>query len=145
MTANGHIKDPHPGEIYSLINTYTNVCPDIGDLNVNGKCCIFIKRVNLDTDIIYVPHWYGYCYYYNSYFDNITELYPPFTLKHMLTKSWEEYCDRMFVRGEMNNYKYSKKMELFFEINPEFKDIQEELMSKETREYKYNNRYKIKK
>jgi hypothetical protein len=43
----------------------------------------------------------------------------------------------------MNNYKYSKKMELFFEINPEFKDIQEELMSKETREYKYNNRYKI--
>ena len=145
MSANGYINDPGNGKKYSLIDTYVEpVTVDFRDINDNGKPMLFPNRIDNPNEFVRIPHGFGYVY--NGCYDEKTEDYfestwqydPPFRIRHYLTKSWEEYCHRLFIRGEMDNNAWSRKMEDFFLINPDMNDKMEELLSKENRKYIYN-------
>lgn len=48
-------------------------------------------------------------------------------LNHYFTKSWEDYCNRIFKRGNMsNNYRC---FDAFFKSNPDMQDKEEELLN----------------
>lgn len=48
-------------------------------------------------------------------------------LNHYFSKSWEDWCDRIFKRGGIVNS--HRTLDLFFDINPSMKHLKEELMS----------------
>lgn len=50
-------------------------------------------------------------------------------LNHYITKSWEEWCNRLFNRGQ--NPILLRKLDEFFEYNPDMIVIKEELYNKE--------------
>ena len=142
MTANGHIEDPGHGKEYSLIETYTKpMTKRYIDMNDNGKPLLFVHKME-DNEFANIPH--GPLYVYNlpetakKFYDTHWAAEPPFKLRHYLTKSWEEYCNRLFVRGEMDNNAYSRKLHDFFEINEDLKDKESILTANEQRAYKYN-------
>lgn len=50
-----------------------------------------------------------------------------YRLNHYVTKSWEEWCERIFKRGQIQrNY---RRLDEFFEYNPDMASIKEELYS----------------
>jgi len=145
MSANGYISDPGNGAEYSLIDTYTQpMQSSFNDMNDNGKPMIFPNRLWDSYEFVRIPHGFGYVYYgcypeeICNYFEETWQYDPPFRIRHYLTKSWEEYCNRLFVRGEMDNNSYSRKMHDFFIINPDLQDKENELINKENRKYIYN-------
>ena len=94
MTANGHIEDPAKGKVYSLIDTYIKPMEhDYIDMNTNGKPLLFINRIGKD-EFTNIPHGPGYVYDVpdepKRFYDTYWVYYPPFKLRHYLTKSWEE-------------------------------------------------------
>lgn len=57
----------------------------------------------------------------NKLFDNVY-------IRHYITKSWQEWSNKLLVRGMF--YKSHRKLEDFFEINPELEPEKEYLLSK---------------
>ena len=49
-------------------------------------------------------------------------------MNHYITKSWEEWCYRLFVRGQNMAL---RKPDEFFEYNPDMLTIKEELYKKD--------------
>ena len=135
MTANKHIKDPHPGEKYSIIDTYTEKYEgNFNDLNGNSKFLIFLDHLN-SYEEFNVPHGSLYLTY-----DTNTVMISDVKLNHYLTKSWEEYKNRIYVRGEPGNRYWVRHIEDFFEINKDLLPYKEQLL-KECSELKpkYND------
>jgi len=119
MTASGHIKDPHPNQKYSIVKTYTDkMNHEFKDLSYNSKSLIFMSKLDSWKEFD-SPHGPGPCM--NSYTSK-------FKLNHYLTKSWEEYKNRIYVRGEPVNKYYSRKIEHFFEINNDLLSYKNELL-----------------
>ncbi len=55
----------------------------------------------------------------NSTFNRGVEVFEPLYLRHYITKSFEEYCHKIFVRGMMHpNHRTIKS---FFEMQPQYK------------------------
>lgn len=53
-------------------------------------------------------------------------LYKKVWISHYFTKSWEDFCDRMFERGNMtNNY---RTLDSFFQCNPDMEYMDKELI-----------------
>lgn len=48
-------------------------------------------------------------------------VYEPLYLRHYITKSFEEYIQKVYVRGMFHNG--HRNMQSFFEMQPEMKDI----------------------
>lgn len=44
-------------------------------------------------------------------------------LNHYMTKSWDEYCNRLLVRGEITNLKSNRTFANFFDINTHVSDL----------------------
>lgn len=57
------------------------------------------------------------------------DLYTKCWLNHYITKSWEEWCNRLFVRGL--NASLPRRVDEFFEYNPDMLCLKEELYNKE--------------
>lgn len=58
--------------------------------------------------------------------DTENKIYDNIYLRHYITKSWEEYVWKIYVRGMF--YPLHRKYDNFFEINEDMKDRKEELM-----------------
>ena len=58
--------------------------------------------------------------------DTQNKIYDNIYLRHYITKSWEEYVWKIYVRGMF--YPLHRKYDNFFEINEDMKDRKEELM-----------------
>lgn len=57
-------------------------------------------------------------------------LWDKVSLNHYFSKSWEDWCDRIFKRGgTLNGH---RTLELFFDVNPSMEYLREELVSKVT-------------
>ena len=64
-------------------------------------------------------------------------LYQMCWINHYITKSWEEWCNRIFVRGQ--NESLIRRIDEFFIYNPEMLPIKEELYNKSYFKSHYNN------
>jgi len=53
-------------------------------------------------------------------------IYSKIWLNHYFTKSFEDYCERIFDRGNMGNS--NRSFDQFFLLNPEFKNVKEKLI-----------------
>ena len=131
MSANGHIKDPYPNQKYSVVNTYTYPGTPMVNLKNNGKLLILLNNVNSCLEFN-VPHGVtnkNLRYYYIS----------PYKLNHYLTKSFDEFFYRLYIKGEQTKANYNRKIGDFFYINPDLNQYKDELLNKCSYfEYKYN-------
>ena len=59
---------------------------------------------------------------------NSEDLYTRCWLNHYVTKSWEEWCEKLLVRGQTLLF---RKLEDFFIYNPDMISLKEELYNKE--------------
>ena len=132
VTANGNIKDPFPNQKYSIVNTYTQLLNNKNlEYDSNFKCVIFLRKIKSYNDFNHIPHgpWKG---------NNIA--YSTIPIYHYLTKSWEEYVWRLLQKGEQQNKKYDRKLEMFFEINTDLLSYKDDLMKEyQNVKYKYND------
>lgn len=70
--------------------------------------------------------------------DHAQEVFEPLYLRHYITKSFEEYCYKLFVRGMM--HPEHRTIQSFFEMQPQYKD--KILNDKELQSY-LNKKYNI--
>ena len=62
-------------------------------------------------------------------------------INHYFTRSWEEWCNRFIIRGDIISG--NRKLDEFFELNPDMLDMKNELMEKyKEYEEKYKNNLK---
>lgn len=53
-------------------------------------------------------------------FDHSKEVFEPLYLRHYITKSFEEYCHKIYIRGM--HHKFHRNMRSFFEMQPQYKE-----------------------
>ena len=136
-TASGIIRDPYPGQSYSLFDTYKKTLNgynmpekltldyELRDYNLQGKHLIYLPKIK-SIDYFSCPHG-SICYVISN-----------FRLNHYLTKSWDEYKFRLFDRGEPIK-EYGRKIQDFFVINPDLIPYRDDLIKEcESLTYKYN-------
>lgn len=105
-------------------NNITKFCVNLNKWRPDMKYMIHNARV----------HWIKV----DGTFDHAKEVYEPLYLRHYITKSFEEYCYKIFVRGTHHNG--HRRIRSFMEMQPQYKDII--LNDKELINY-INNKYNI--
>lgn len=140
-TATGWIRDPYPNQIYSVVNTYTDILPGYNlyykyeeygnkDYNFNCKHLIYLNKLKTVKDF-YAPHGD------TKYFQYVQESL--FRINHYLTKSWEEYKYRLFDKGEQVK-KWARNPDDFFLINKDLLPYKEQLLNEcKSQNAKYND------
>jgi len=119
--ANGHIKRPKGG----ILENYTK--PGVVSESdnqwakkslVNVSKCTGIKNIHIAEGAIDV----------NGNTDEHAPLvYKRIWIRHYFTKSWEDFCERIFERGNMsNNY---RTLDSFFKCNPDMEYMDRELIN----------------
>lgn len=119
--ANKHIKRPKG----NVVDNYTSYMPDgfllDGHFAVNVKSLVNVKKCSGLNTI----HVFKECQLTNHSNDKILSFQKAW-LNHYYTKSWEDYLDRIFSRGNMqNNF---RSLDQFFKCNPEFTEDQKKEM-----------------
>lgn len=119
--ANGHIKRPKGG----VVESYTQVC------NTNGDRTFWsiksFANINVNPKFMDIHHIHHGIKTNGSYDLESPLNYEKAWLNHYFTKSWEDYCNRIFKRGNMsNNYRC---FDAFFKSNPDMQDKEEELLN----------------
>ena len=122
--ANGHIKRPIGG----VVESYTSFMPEgflidpgssmwnIKSL-VNVHKCDGLLNIHIFKDAVFTD---------GTKFEVGKMLFEKAWINHYFTKSWEDYLERIFSRGNMqNNYRC---LDLFFKCNPEFADKRKEMI-----------------
>lgn len=99
--ANGHIYRPEG----KITDNYTTVCGSMGTDRKIWICKIF---GNLNKN----PEWIN-CHY-STDFKKQNDIY----IKHYITKSFEDYCFRIYERGDMYRRVY-RNLDMFFQVNPD--------------------------
>lgn len=121
--ANGHIKRPEG----NIVNNYTSyTLQNISDSDeFNVKSLVNVHRCGKQRRI---HAFEGCCYTDGKSLQEGKKVYCRAWINHYFTKSWEDYLDRIFRRGNMhNNYRC---LDLFFKCSPEFqKDKEAMIMS----------------
>lgn len=115
----GHIYKPiYDKPIYEI---YTERCGyENQDFNLHNitKMCINMHRWN--PKVTYRVHFTCIDWVKADMTFNQEEIvYEPLYLRHYITKSFEEYCHKIFVRGMMHNG--HRKISSFFEMQPQYK------------------------
>ena len=118
--ANGHILDPHT----SVIETYTKQCDYLIDgvaKNSNSKLAINLNLYkqnykNRDNKKCFIHHqvFNGNWCKTDYTTDKKQYCFDKIYIKHYITRSFEEWCNKIFNRGQFYN---SKKIDDFFKLN----------------------------
>lgn len=121
--ANGHIKRPEG----NVVDNYTTHMPEGTILDndiynwavkslVNVKKCESMKTIHEFTGCVFTDH--------NK--PTNTLCFDKAWINHYYSKSWEDYLDRIFSRGNMqNNF---RSLDQFFKVNPDMRDREKELI-----------------
>lgn len=118
--ANGHIKRPEG----SIVKNYTQVSPRPIDGGQYTDMKSFVNTNKKGT--------FSYTHHIcdggvRTDFTNVRKpIHKKAWLNHYFTKSWEDYCDRVFNRGSMMNE--NRNFDKFFEQNPDLMYRAEELI-----------------
>lgn len=121
--ANGHIYKP----IGNVIDNYTQKCNQLKRLEKDysaRKLAININKyiaseVAMNIHMIFKGNWCNTDFSTDRRIYSFDKIY----IRHYICKSFEEWCNKIFVRGQMYG---SKKLDDFFEFNPDFLDKKEE-------------------
>ena len=117
--ANGHYRKP--AEKYNLIEAYTEKCGCSSydaKRDVNNKIILHCPKYKKWLFSQHHPSQHSNWCYTNMTQDNMT--YDHIYLRHYITKSYEEYLHKLYVRG-MSYRKHRNDTE-FFEYNPNMTD-----------------------
>ena len=121
--ANGHMKRPNGG----VVESYTTHMPD--GFRVDGSS----KQWNVKS-FVNVKHskgekhihvFHGCRFSDNRSFKDGEMVYCKAWLNHYFTKSWEDYLDRIFARGNMHNN--FRCLDRFFKCNPDMMSKKKEM------------------
>lgn len=94
---------------------------------INTKVAYNLNRMKRDTiGGIHCPNGSNWCKT-NGVKERKSVVYDKMYLKHYVTKSWEEYLWKLFVRG-MHCYDKHRKIDDFFQVNPDMNNRKEELI-----------------
>lgn len=125
MGASGHIKRPFCG----VKEAYTKNVPL---LECDDKWCykslVNLKKYQGLEDLHTAIGAVKTDYSQNSNEHNVSECYEKAWINHYFTKSWEDWCDRIFKRGgTLNGH---RTLAQFFDINTDMESMRKELISK---------------
>lgn len=125
--ANGHIKRPKGG----VVESYTSHMP-LGSRLDNAPQWNHKSLANVSKcgNIITV-HTVKGCVHtdFNGDFVHGEQVFKKAWINHYYSKSWEDYKDRIFARGNMqSNF---RTLDKFFKVSPEFKDKRREMIEAE--------------
>ena len=117
--ASGHIKRP----LCSVVEAYTEDAPFVSqDEGWNMKSLVNIdKGLGMRT----VHHANGAVCTDNT--EGYEPVYSKAWLNHYFSKSWEDWCDRIYKRGDV--YKGHRTLAQFFEVNPSMEHLRDELIA----------------
>ena len=119
--ASGHVKRPKDGIMKSYLNYNEEICSRIGIYNV--KSFVNLKKFKglkslhhscggvdanfnvADSNVVYKKAW----------------------INHYFTKSWEDWCDRIFKRGDILHG--HRRLYDFFEYNEDMNHLKNELIA----------------
>jgi len=128
--ANGHIKRPEG----KVMDNYTNVIDtDVDSIKWVKKSFVNIRKGERMENNHHIKNGV------DAEFKKGTEnpkIFKKAWLNHYFTKSWEDFKERMLIRGNMGND--FRNFDNFFDQNPELKDMEEDLL-KEVRFKRTNN------
>lgn len=136
--ASGHIRKPNYEGDYRKY--YTEVCPDSewdAKTRINTKICWNLNKItrwHLCGLHCCAGDWIRTNHHKNRRADVFDKMY----LKHYITKSWEEYLWKLYVRG-CHCYNYHRKENDFFQINKSMQDKYDECMEFKEKYLKENN------
>lgn len=131
--ANGHIEPPNA----KVVDSYTSYMPDDFLLDghyewsvkplVNVKNCKEMDRGihRCNDDLVFTNHL--------KFSENTNLVFKKAWINHYFTKSWEDYINRIFLRGNMLNNQ--RCLDAFFKCSPEFKSKRKEMIEK----YRYRH------
>lgn len=116
--ANGHLTKPSS----SVIDSYTRECVLSADRNrmtpnASSKLCFNMHKWNRSiVTSHHIPKSAIWCK--TNFSTNPFEVvYDSMYIKHYITKSFDEFCNKIYVRGQFCN---SKRIYDFFVFNPDF-------------------------
>lgn len=115
MKCDGHIAHPNNGNKYSVLDTYKNYI----DINIRTH----IKQI-INCNVYHTDDW-KYCPHYIRNSFNQDKIY----LKHFLSKSFEEWVYRLKNKGEIKTAEWNRTIDDWFNINTEFIDKKDEIIS----------------
>lgn len=129
--ANGHLKRPEG----KVVDNYTSYMPNNFKIDnflkwnvkslVNVENCTGLENIHVFKDCVFTDG--------KNHFDTDDMSFKKAWINHYFTKSWEDYCDRTFSRGNMNND--YRTLDLFFKCSPEFKDRENDMI--ESQRYRH--------
>lgn len=139
FNASGHLfkkpadvtnKEYYTTEVDSFIlhKNIETLCKSI----VNVKLCKELKSNHIAVDGVFTDH--------EPLKHRLQRCYDKAWINHYFYKSWEDWCYRMFIRGNMHNN--LRTFDTWFEANPEFIE-QEETMLNEIRNKHLRSTYTI--
>lgn len=137
--ASGHIKSPHP--MSSVRESYDKVANRV---DADVFCVKSLVNVHLCDDFNVVHNVRGGVMTNGKRSLSLSNTkdgmsYDKAWINHYFTKSWEDYCDRIFNRGNMsNNY---RSLDQFFRSNTEFIPMKEELVNSVRYRHTHNTMY----
>lgn len=121
MGASGHIKRPTCG----VVKAYTKEEPPMR-----------IERFHLHKSFCNLKRWCGFtnCLHRGANYvntnhenDHMTLYYTKAWINHYFTKSWEDWCDRIFKRGDVQ--KAHRILSDFFDANPSMEKYKRDLIA----------------
>ena len=126
--ANGHIYKPdYNNGLYRKF--YTKECNQIHkDIQNKAftKKALNLNRINFKLGF-FTQHFHNSENYIKTDFtkDVENQCYDKLYIKHYITKSFEEYYNKLFIRGMCNNG--HRTLDDFFEMNPDMEDKRDEI------------------
>ena len=121
--ANGHIKRPEG----KVVDNYTTHLPEGAILDGNIYNWAVKSLVNIaKCDGMKNIHEFKGCVFTNHQTPIHKLCFDKAWINHYYSKSWEDYLDRIFARGNMqNNF---RSLDQFFKVNPDMIDQEEKLV-----------------
>lgn len=118
--ASGHIKRPEGGvvENYTIPGQLTETDYQWTKKSlVNVNLCTGLKNIHIAEGAVDVE---------GNTDEHAPSVYKKIWINHYFTKSWEDFCERIFERGNMsNNY---RTLDNFFKCNPDLAYMDKELI-----------------
>ena len=123
--ANGHIKRPKG----NVVDNYTSHLPFgvVPERDVMW-CAKSLVNVNKSEGIDNI-HYFKGCVRTNYKNVKTPLCFDKVLLRHYYTKSWEDYLDRTFSRGNLGNN--SRCLDWFFECSPEFESRRKQMIEEQ--------------